>query len=51
MNLPLAVEKGTFKKLFEDQFRKTQNSVEVLKRELGSKFEQIVTKIIQFMVT
>ena len=29
MNLPLAVEKKNLKKLFEDQFRKAQNSVEV----------------------
>ena len=36
--------KKNLKKLFEDKFRKAQNSVEVLKRELVCKFEQIVTK-------
>ena len=44
MNLPLAVEKRNLKKLFDYQFRKAQNSVQVLKRELVCKFEQIVTK-------
>ena len=51
MNLPLAVEKKNVKKIFSDYFRKAQNSEDVLKRELVSKFEQIVTKNIQFMIT
>ena len=51
MNLSLAVEKKNVKKIFSDYSRKAQNSEDVLKRELVSKFEQIVTKNIQFMIT